>query len=103
MTNTYKHTYTHLFSIFLPETTTSHLSKAFPLVPSGQEQSGTWFIVSHSAPMPQVPWQGSRQCDLIQARLGEQSESAIHSGLQPVYGSPRRFASHSQEALVPRD
>lgn len=83
--------------------TTSHFSKAFPLVPSGHEQSGIWFTVSHSAPVPQVPWHGSRQWDLIQARFGEQSESATHSGLQPVYGSPCRFASHSQDALAPRD
>lgn len=48
-----------------------------------------------------MPWQGSRQWERIQALLGEQSESATHSGRQPVFGSPRRPGSHSQEAPVP--
>lgn len=50
-------------SIFrnLPDIITSHLTNAFPLVPGGHEQIGIWLTVSHSAPEPQVPSQGSRQ------------------------------------------
>lgn len=69
-----------------------------PLVPGGHEHKGIWLTVSQSAPIPQVPWQGSRQCERIQAFEGEQSESATHSGRHPVYGSPRKPGSHSQVA-----
>lgn len=57
--------------------------------------------VSQSAPTPHVPWQGSRQWERMQAFVGEQSESATHSGRHPVSGLPRRPGSHSQETPVP--
>lgn len=79
----------------------SHISKAFPLVPGGQEHNGIWLTVSHSAPTPQVPWHGSRHRERMHARVGEQSESARHSGRHPVYGSPCRPGSHSHDAPAP--
>lgn len=77
------------------------MTNAFPLVPEGHEHNGIWLTVSHSASMPQVPLQGLRQRDRIHARVGEQSESARHSGRQPKYGSPRRPGSHSHDAAAP--
>lgn len=68
----------------LPDIITSHLTNAFPLVPGGHEQIGIWLTVSHSAPTPHVPSQGSRQRDRIHAREVGQSESARHSGRHPV-------------------
>lgn len=54
-------------------------------------------IVLHSAFTPQAPGQGSLHLLLEQALLRSQSEFETHSGLHPVYGSPKYSGRQAQE------
>ena len=60
-----------------------------PMYPTTQVHTGLWFMTLHSALNPQTPGQGSIQCWLTQARVVIQSELTTHSGLHPLYGSPK--------------
>lgn len=46
---------------------------------------------------PHVPGQGSTHLLFTQALLRSQSELVTHSGLQPVYGSPKYSGKQIQE------
>lgn len=46
---------------------------------------------------PQVPGQGSLHLLFTHALSCAQSELVTHSGLQPVYGSPKYSGKHVQE------
>lgn len=65
-----------------------HSTKAFPVIPGGQVQIGTWFDTIHMELTPHVPEQGSRHFCLIHALFLGQSEFKTHSGRQLWYGSP---------------
>ena len=71
-----------------------HSSKALPVYPCGQEHVGMWLKTLHSAFAPQVRGQGSTHLLLEQAWLRRQSELRIHSGRQPLYGSPKSPGRH---------
>lgn len=71
--------------------------KGLPEYPGKQEQDGAWLMTLHSALRPHVPGQGSRHLLLTQALLRSQSELMTHSGLQPVYGSPKYSGRQTQE------
>lgn len=51
----------------------------------------------HSAFKPQVPGQGSLHLLFTHALLRSQSVFITHSGLQPVYGSPKYSGKHIQD------
>lgn len=68
-----------------------------PVKPGRQEQVGAWLITLHSAFIPHVPGQGSLHLLFIQALLRSQSLLTTHSGLQPVYGSPKYSDKHAQD------
>ena len=65
-----------------------HSTNALPVVPAGHVQIAAWFETVHSAPIPQVPIQGSTHFCLTQALSLGQSEFKTHSGRHPWYGSP---------------
>jgi len=67
-----------------------HLVNGSPENPCEQEHIGLWSSTLHTANTPQLPGQGSRHLDPIQARLGAQAELSRHSALQPCWevGSP---------------
>lgn len=73
-----------------------HATKAFPLVPGGQEQMGIWLVVKHWAFCPQVPMHGSIHLLRTHALLKTHSSFPTHSGLQPMYGSPVNSLWHVQ-------
>lgn len=60
-------------------------------------QIGAWLLTRHSAFIPQVPGHGFTHLLLTQERSRGQSEFCIHSGLQPVYGSPKYSGKHVQD------
>lgn len=57
----------------------------------------TW----HSAFKPQVPGQGSLHLLFVHALSWGQSVFVTHSGLQPMYGSPKYSGKHVQEPAPP--
>lgn len=50
--------------------------------------------------MPQAPGQGSLHRLFEQALLRSQSEFDTHSGLHPVYGSPKYSGKHAQDPTL---
>lgn len=68
---------------------TEQALRGSPVKPGLQVQEGAWFIVRHSALIPQVPGQGSLHLLFKQAFERSQSAFMTHSGRQPVYGSPK--------------
>ena len=78
-----------------------HSSNAFPVYPGGQVQVGMWLKTRHLALVPQVPEQGSTHLFPAHAALLEQSELRMHSGRQPLYGSPKRPGGQVQTQRVP--
>ena len=65
-----------------------HDLKASPANPFSQEQMVKWFVTVQMALIPHVFGQGSTHSPLTQASFLKQSVFKIHSGLQPVLGSP---------------
>lgn len=59
-----------------------HDTNGSPVCPTGQKQTGTWFIVSHSAPTPHAPEHGLIHLLLVQAFVNGQSGLITHSGRQ---------------------
>lgn len=80
-----------------------HSILAFPWVPLGHSQAGTWRTTVHNAPGAHEPGQGSTQLPPLHANHVEHSSSTVHSSLwHPVYGLPRAPELHSHVAACPR-
>lgn len=63
---------------------------------------GTWLNTLHKAFSPQTPVQGSTHLFRTQARVVGHSLLRTHSGLQPVYGSPKNSGKQLQTPLSQR-
>lgn len=67
------------------------------MYPVKHVHDGAWFNTRHSAFRPQVPGQGSLHLLFVHALVRSQSAFVTHSGLHPVYGSPKYSGRQTQE------
>ena len=84
-----------------------HSTRALPMYPFGHLQTAPWFLLSHSALIPQTSFrwlQGSSQTYPTHARLSGQSLWLIHSpGRHETRASPRKPSGHVQTGLSSPD
>lgn len=80
-----------------------HCMNGSPVKPSWQTQLAVWSRQVHLAPSPQMcpSAHGSTQCWFRQTMCGAQSLLRVHSGWQPVCGSPAMSGKHEHAALPP--
>jgi len=76
---------------------TLHMLNGSPVYPGTQLHEGAWFRTLHSALSPHVPGHGSLHLLFAHAFVRSQSAFVTHSGLHPVYGSPKYSGRQTQE------
>lgn len=74
-----------------------HELRGSPVKPWKHIQEGAWLITRHSAFKPHVPGHGSLHLLFIHALDRSHSELRTHSGLHPVYGSPKKSFMQIQD------